>query len=77
MKLLKSNLNLVVAKVEYESSEEYKNQLDVTCYFIVFFIGLTCFGHYYDHHQELATIMLITILVFPFLVFCMLEVSFN
>ena len=28
-------------------------------YFIVLLIGLTCFGHYYVHHQELATIMLI------------------
>jgi len=39
-----------------------KNQLDAT-YFIVLLIGLTCFGHYYAHHKELATIMLITILV--------------
>jgi len=36
-----------------------KNQLDVTYYFIVLLIGSTCFGHYYAHHQELATIMLI------------------
>ena len=28
--------------------------------FIVLLIGSTCFGHYYAHHQELATIMLIT-----------------
>ena len=35
-----------------------KNQLDVTYYFIVLLIGSTCFGHYYAHHQELATIML-------------------
>ena len=37
-----------------------KNQLDATYYFIVLLIGSTCFGHYYAHHQELATIMLIT-----------------
>ena len=37
-----------------------KNQLDATCYFIVLLIGSTCFGHYYAHHQELATIMLVT-----------------
>ena len=37
-----------------------KNQLDVTSYFIVLLIGSICFGHYYAHHQELATIMLIT-----------------
>ena len=37
-------------------------------------IGLTCFEHYYAHHQELATIMLIAILVVSFLVCCMLEV---
>ena len=40
-----------------------KNQLEVTCYFIVLLIGSTCFGHYYAHHQELATMMLITTLV--------------
>jgi len=45
-----------------------KNQLDATYYFIVLFIGSTCFGHYYAHHQELATIMLITTLVLSFLV---------
>ena len=39
---------------------ENKKQLDVTYYFIVLLIGSTCFGHYYAHHQELATIMLIT-----------------
>ena len=46
-----------------------KNQLDAT-YFIVLRIGSTCFGHYYAHHQELATIMLITTLVVSFLVCC-------
>jgi len=40
-----------------------KNQLDATCYFIVLLIGSTCFGHYYAHHQEFATMMLITTLV--------------
>ena len=45
-----------------------KNQLDVTHYFTVLLIGSTCFGHYYAHHQELATITLITTLVAPFLV---------
>jgi len=43
-----------------------KNQLDVTYYFIVLLIGSTCFGHYYVHHQELPTIMLITTLVVLF-----------
>ena len=37
-------------------------------------IGSTCFGHYYAYHQELATIMLITMLVVSFLICCMLEV---
>jgi len=41
-------------------SEELKNQLDATYYFTVLLIGSTCFGHYYAHQQELATIMLIT-----------------
>ena len=38
-------------------TEEQKNQLDATYCFIVFLIGSTCFGHYYAHHQELATII--------------------
>jgi len=36
-----------------------KNQLDATYYFIVLRIGSTCFGHYYAHHQELTTVLLI------------------
>jgi len=43
--------------------EETKSQLNATYYFIVLLIGSTCFEHYYAHHQELATIMLITNLV--------------
>ena len=45
-----------------------KNQLDATYYFIALLIGSTCFGHYYAHHQEFATIMLITTVVVSFLV---------
>ena len=52
-----------------------KNQIDVTYYFILLLIGSTCFGHYYAHHQELATMMLITALVLSILVCCRLEVS--
>jgi len=40
-----------------------KNQLDATYHFIVRLIGSTCFGHYYAHHQELATMLLIKTLV--------------
>jgi len=43
-----------------------KNQLDATYYFIILLKGSTCFRHYYAHHQELATVMLITTLVVPF-----------
>jgi len=43
-----------------------KNQIDTTYCFIVLLIGSTCFGHYYAHHQELATMMLITTLVVSF-----------
>jgi len=50
-----------------------KIQLDATYYFIVLLIGSTCFGHYYAHHQELATMMLITTLVVSFLAYCGLE----
>ena len=35
---------------------EKKNQLDVTEWFIALIICSTCFGHFYDHHQELETI---------------------
>jgi len=35
-------------------------------YFIVLLIGSTCFGHYYAHHQELATVMLVITLVVSF-----------
>jgi len=52
-----------------------KNQLDATYYFIVFLIGSTCFGHSNAHHQDLATMMLITTLVVSYLVCCRLEVG--
>ena len=32
---------------------EKKNQLDVAVCFIALMICSTCFGHFYDHHQEL------------------------
>jgi len=32
------------------------NFIDATYYFIVLLISWTCFGHYYAHHQEFATI---------------------
>jgi len=43
-----------------------KDQLDATWYFIVLLIGSTRFGHYYAHHRELATMVLITTLVVSF-----------
>ena len=52
-----------------------KNTVDATYYFIVLLIGSTCFGHYYAHHQEIATVMLITTFVVSFLVCCRLEVG--
>jgi len=55
-------------------TEEYKNELDATYYIFVLLIGSTCFGHYYAHHQELMTIMLVTTLVVSFLVCCRFEV---
>ena len=45
------------------------------CY-IMLLIGSTCFGHYYVHHQELATIMLITTLVVSFLDCCIIILCF-
>jgi hypothetical protein len=35
---------------------EKKTQLDATEWFIALIIWSTCFGHFYDHHQELETI---------------------
>ena len=51
---------------KYFEGLKNKNQLDATYYFTVLLIGSTCFGHYYAHYQELATIMLITTLVVSF-----------
>jgi len=34
-----------------------KDKLYVTCYFISLLMCSTCFGHWYIHHQELATIL--------------------
>jgi hypothetical protein len=33
-----------------------ENQLAVTECFIALMIRSTCFGHFYDHHQELETV---------------------
>ena len=55
-------------------TEESKNQLDATWYFISLLIGSTCFKNYYDYHQKLTTMMMFTTLVATFLVCCMLEV---
>jgi len=57
---------------KYNFEWRIKNQLDATYYFIVLLIGSTCFGHYYAHHQELVTMVLITTLVVSFLVCCRL-----
>ena len=35
-----------------------KDQLDVTCYFISLIMCSICFGHYYIHLQELATVLM-------------------
>jgi len=37
------------------SMHREENQLDVTEWFIALIICLTCFGHFYAHHQELET----------------------
>jgi len=66
--------NLTTPEKQSLRQMKNKNQLDATYYFIVLLIGSTCFGPYYAHHQELATIMLIATLVVSFLVCCRLEV---
>jgi hypothetical protein len=35
------------------------NQLDVTEWFIALIVCSTCFGHFYGHHQELETILVL------------------
>jgi len=50
-----------------------KDQLDVVCYIISLLMCSTCFGHYYIHHQELATILLNYDIGLLFLVRCVLE----
>ena len=67
-------LNLPLLKSKTLNNWRINNELDSTYYFIVFLISSTCFGHYYAHRQELATMMLITTLVVSFLICCMLEV---
>jgi len=44
--------------VHHCNSWRIKDQLVVTCYFISLLMCSTCFGHYYIHHQELATVLL-------------------
>ena len=45
--------------LEIRTSKGRRNQLDVTHCFIELVICSTCFGHFYAHHQELATILLV------------------
>ena len=62
-----NNINFDVCwTVRHCDNWRIKNQLVATYYFIVLLTGSTCFGHYYAHRQELATIMLITTLVISF-----------
>ena len=63
-----------IVKAQTHKFLKNKNQLDATYCSIVLLIDSTCFGHYYAHHQELATVMLITTLVVSFLGCCRLEV---
>jgi hypothetical protein len=35
------------------------NQLDATEWFIALIICSTCFGHFYAHHQELETVLVL------------------
>ena len=54
---LKKVLNLDVCLFVHRClCVEKKNQLYATEWFIALIICLTCFGHFYGHHQELETI---------------------
>ena len=44
--------------VHHCNSWRMKDQLDVTCCFISLIMRSTCFGHYYIHLQELATVLM-------------------
>jgi len=50
--------------VHHCDTRRIRNELNC----IVLIIGSTRFGHYYAHHQELATMMLINTLVVSFFV---------
>jgi len=67
-------MNNVFTMIKTMYSSRIKNQPDATNYFIVLLIGSKCFGHYYAHHQKLATMLLIITLVLSFLVCYVLEV---
>jgi len=47
-----------ISQNESGVSWRIKDQLAVTCDFVSLLMCSTCFGYYYIHHQELATILL-------------------
>jgi len=73
LRYFKCNYIDVYWTVHHYDTWRIKNQPYATSYSIVLLIGSTCFAHYYAHHQDLVTIMLIATLVVSFLVCCMLE----
>jgi hypothetical protein len=53
-------MNVICSDKNTSDKLKNKNQLDATYYFIILIICSTCFGHFYAHHHELTTIVLIT-----------------
>ena len=43
----------------WDGKHREENQLDATEWFIALVICSTCFGHFYAHHQELETILVL------------------
>jgi hypothetical protein len=46
-------------KTDCNNMHREENQLDATEWFLALIICSTCFGHFYDHHQELDTILVL------------------
>jgi hypothetical protein len=57
--LLVLSLKLKYLEMLFEFLRTEENQLDATEWFIALIICSTCFGHFYAHHQELETVLVL------------------
>jgi len=58
--MMGKEMNVICSDNNTGDKVKNKNELHATYSFIIFIICSTCFGHFYAHHQELTTIVLIT-----------------